>query len=83
MKSTGIADTAYFGPEAEFFIFSDVRFDAQMEGAFYHVDSPDARWNMGKDEAPNLGHNYAPREAISPHHPVMSSRTCGGKLYIP
>ena len=69
LKSTGIADTAYFGPEAEFFIFSDVRFDAQMEGAFYHVDSPDARWNMGREEEPNLGHKLRTKGGYFPTPP--------------
>lgn len=56
LKSTGIADTAYFGPEAEFFIFDDVRFDQNSREAFYHVDSVEGQWNRGKDERPNLGH---------------------------
>ncbi len=69
MKSTGIADTAYFGPEAEFFIFSDVRFDSQMQNAFYYVDSKDARWNMGKDEGPNLGHKLREKGGYFPTPP--------------
>lgn len=54
LQSTGIADTAYFGPEAEFFIFDDVRYDSGPNGAFYQVDSEEAIWNTGGGE---LGHN--------------------------
>ena len=60
MKDSGIADQAFFGPEAEFFIFSDVRFDADMSGAFYSVDAQDAVWRMGEDEQPNLGPSALP-----------------------
>ena len=55
LKSTGIADTAYFGPEAEFFVFDDVRFDQNAHEGYYHLDSVEARWNMGRQEGPNLG----------------------------
>jgi glutamine synthetase len=59
LNSTGIADTIYFGPEAEFFVFDDVRFDSQPNGSFYIVDSVEGRWNSGREEYPNLG--YKPR----------------------
>ena len=45
LKSTGIADTAFFGPEPEFFVFDDVRWGAEMQGAFYRIDSEEASWN--------------------------------------
>lgn len=69
MKASGIADKAYFGPEAEFFIFSDVRFDSQMQNAFYYVDAPDARWRMGEDEGPNLAHKLRPKGGYFPTPP--------------
>ncbi len=56
LKLTGIADTAYFGPEAEFFIFDDVRYQTSRSSGFYHVDSVEASWNSGREEHPNLGH---------------------------
>lgn len=56
LKSSGIADTAYFGPEAEFFIFDDVRFDMKPHATFYSVDSVEGAWNSGRDERPNLGY---------------------------
>ncbi|MEY3020210.1 MAG: hypothetical protein RLZZ272_1194 [Actinomycetota bacterium] len=60
LASTGIADTAYMGPEAEFFIFDSVRFDSKGHGTFYEVDSIEGAWNTGREEAGgNLG--YKPR----------------------
>src|SRR5437660_756967 len=53
LNSTGIADTAVFGPEAEFFIFDNVQFDSKSNGTFYSVDSSEAIWNSGRDELPN------------------------------
>ena len=52
LKSTGIGDTAYFGPEPEFFIFDDVRFESTCNQSFYAVDSMEGRWNTGRDEYP-------------------------------
>src|SRR5881394_1700476 len=51
LKSTGIADTAVFGPEAEFFIFDSVRFDSKPNLSYYEVDSNEAIWNSAKDES--------------------------------
>ena len=70
MKSTGIADTIYFGPEAEFFIFSNVRYSHEKQGAFYEVDAVDAEWNMGADESPNLGFKMRPKEGYFPVPPT-------------
>ncbi|RLT31339.1 MAG: type I glutamate--ammonia ligase, partial [Chloroflexi bacterium] len=50
LKTTGIADTAYFGPEAEFFLFSDVRFNQTPNSGYYFLDSPEGIWNSGKEE---------------------------------
>jgi glutamine synthetase len=50
LKSTGIADTVYFGPEAEFFVFDGIRFDSQQHTAFYEIDSIEGRWNSGRAE---------------------------------
>ena len=50
LKSTGIADTSYFGPEPEFFIFDDVRFDQNQHSAYYYIDSDEGDWNTGRDE---------------------------------
>jgi len=72
LKSTGIADTAYFGPEAEFFVFDDVRFDSVPNGCFYEVDSVEGRWNSGTDEGPNLGHKPRYKEGYFPVPPTDS-----------
>lgn len=59
LKSSGIGDIVYIGPEAEFFIFDDIRFESGSNKAFYCVDSIEGTWNSGRDEGPNLG--YKPR----------------------
>lgn len=70
LKSTGLADAAVFGPEAEFFIFDDVRFDHRQNGTFYSVDSAEAAWNTGRDEMPNLGNKIRYKEGYFPVSPV-------------
>ena len=70
--STGIADTVYFGPEAEFFIFDDVRFDSQPNGSFYVVDSVEGKWNSGREENPNLGYKPRFKEGYFPVPPTDS-----------
>ena len=59
LKSTGIGDTAYMGPEPEFFVFDDVRFDQTYNKGYYYIDSVEGHWNSGREENPNLG--YKPR----------------------
>ena len=57
LKSSGIADTAFFGPEAEFYVFDEIRFDSKVNGSFYHIDSESGHWNTGREEAGgNLGY---------------------------
>ncbi|MGH9062653.1 MAG: type I glutamate--ammonia ligase [Acidimicrobiales bacterium] len=70
LASTGIADTAYFGPEAEFFIFDDVRFAQDQHSAFYSVDSVEGIWNSGTDERPNLGFKPRYKEGYFPVPPM-------------
>lgn len=72
LNSTGIADTVYFGPEAEFFVFDDVRFDSQPNGSFYKVDSVEGRWNSGREEFPNLGYKPRYKEGYFPVPPTDS-----------
>jgi glutamine synthetase len=72
LKSTGIADTAYFGPEAEFFIFDDIRFDQTANAGYYFIDSEEGVWNSGKDEMPNLGHKPRHKEGYFPVSPIDS-----------
>ena len=72
LLSTGIADTIYFGPEAEFFIFDEIRFDTQPNSSFYFVDSIEGRWNSGKEEKPNLGYKPRYKEGYFPVPPTDS-----------
>jgi len=73
LKSTGIADTAYFGPEPEFFVLDDVRWGADMSGAFYKVDSEEADWNSERVyEDGNIGHRPGVKGGYFPVPPVDS-----------
>ena len=73
LTSTGIGDTAYFGPEAEFFIFDDVKYKADMSGASYEIQSQEAAWMTGADfEGGNLGHRPGVKGGYFPVPPVDS-----------
>ncbi len=69
LKSTGIGDTAFIGPEAEFFIFDDIRYESQTNGAFYAIDSVEGTWNTGRCEEPNLGYKPRHKEGYFPVPP--------------
>ncbi len=70
LKSTGIADTAYLGAEAEFFIFDDIRFDHKPHQGFYYIDSIEGEWNRGREEGPNLGYKLRHKEGYFPVPPA-------------
>ncbi len=70
LQTTGLADTAYFGPEAEFFIFDDVRFHQDQRSSSYSVDSVEGSWNTNRDEGPNLGHKPRYKEGYFPVPPM-------------
>ena len=70
LKSTGIADTCFIGPEAEFFVFDDVRFDQNAHEGYFHIDSSEAEWNRGRKEGPNLGHKLRHKEGYFPCPPA-------------
>jgi glutamine synthetase len=72
IKSTGIADAAFFGPEAEFFIFDDVRFDQRENQGYYFLDSTEGSWNSGREEGPNLGYKPRFKEGYFPVPPTDS-----------
>lgn len=72
MKATKIADTAYFGPEPEFFILDDVRFDQTANSGYYFIDSKEGIWNSGKEENPNLGYKPRHKEGYFPVPPTDS-----------
>jgi glutamine synthetase len=70
LKQTGIADIAFFGPEAEFFIFDDIRFDQNAHSGFFYIDSVEAEWNRGREEFPNLGYKIRHKEGYFPCAPT-------------
>jgi glutamine synthetase len=70
LKSTGIGDIAYIGPEAEFFIFDDVRFESSNNSAFYFLDSNEGTWNTGREECPNLAYKPRHKEGYFPVPPM-------------
>ncbi|MCH7981460.1 MAG: type I glutamate--ammonia ligase [Proteobacteria bacterium] len=73
LKSTGIADTAFFGPENEFFVFDHVAWDDSMQGAFYRLDSEEGAWNSGRSgDIPNTGHRPTVKGGYFPVPPVDS-----------
>jgi len=72
LKQTGIADTAYFGPEAEFFIFDDIRYDSNEFSSYYYLDSAEGKWNSGRAENPNLGYKIRHKEGYFPVPPADS-----------
>ena len=75
LKSTGIGDTAYFGPEPEFFLFDDVRWGSDMSGSFCKVDSEEASWNTEKVyEGGNMGHRPGVKGGYFPVPPVDSTQ---------
>ena len=69
LKSTGIADTAYFGAEAEFFIFDNIRFDQNAHSGFYFIDAEEGRWNSGREQN-NLGYRPRYKEGYFPVPPT-------------
>ncbi len=72
LKQTGIADTAFFGPEAEFFIFDDIRYDSNEHSSYYFLDSSEGKWNSGRVESPNLGYKPRYKEGYFPVPPTDS-----------
>src|SRR5215471_9394578 len=70
LVSTGVADSAVFGPEAEFFVFDNVQFDSKSNGTFYSVDGEEGIWNTGKDEMPNTGYKIRHKEGYFPVAPA-------------
>ena len=76
LKFTGLADTAYFGPEAEFFVFDSVKFHNEQHSAGYTIDSDEGHWNSGRDanefQGSNLGYRIRPKEGYVPVPPTDS-----------
>ncbi len=82
LKSTGIADVSYWGPEAEFYIFDDVRYDQTAHSGYYYVDSSEGAWNTGRDEGPNLGHKLRHKEGYFPVPPSDSLQDLRSEIVL-
>ena len=70
LKSTGIGDTCFMGPELEFFIFDDIRFDQNTQSSYFFIDSVEGQWNRGREEHPNLGNKLRYKEGYFPVPPA-------------
>jgi len=78
LRKSGIADISFWGPECEFFIFDDIRFDQGEHYAFYFVDSIEGEWNSGREERPNLGYKPRFKEGyfpVPPHDSLQDIRS--------
>jgi glutamine synthetase len=82
LKGSGIADVAYFGPEAEFFIFDDIRFDQNEHEGYYFIDSTEGRWNAGRVENPNLGYKPRYKEGYFPVPPTDSQQDLRSEMML-
>ena len=82
LKTTGIATTSYWGPEAEFFIFNSVRFDQNAHEGYYHIDSEEGIWNSGRNGTPNLGHRPRYKEGYFPVPPVDRLQDVRSKIML-
>jgi glutamine synthetase len=82
LKDSGIADTSYWGPEMEFFIFDDIRFDQTENCGYYYIDSAEGEWNSGRDEKPNLGYKPRYKEGYFPVPPFDSQQDLRSEIVL-
>ncbi|KKL71504.1 hypothetical protein LCGC14_2094280, partial [marine sediment metagenome] len=82
LRSTGIADTSFWGPELEFFIFDDIRFDQTENCGYYYVDSVEGEWNSGREENPNLGYKPRFKEGYFPVPPHDSFQDIRSEMIL-
>jgi len=82
LKTSGIAEVAYFGPEAEFFVFDDIRFDSTENSCYYFVDSAEGQWNTGRVEGPNLGYKPRYKEGYFPVPPMDSQQDIRSEMVL-
>jgi glutamine synthetase len=78
VKKAKVADTSYWGPELEFFVFDDIRFDQTEHSGYYFVDSIEGEWNTGREENPNLGYKPRFKEGyfpVPPHDSLQDIRS--------
>lgn len=82
LKQTGIGDTSYWGPEAEFFMFNDVRYGGGTNSSFYYVDSIEGWWKSGEDLRPNLGAQIPPKRGYFPVPPADTQQDVRSKIVL-
>ncbi len=82
LRTSGIATTCYWGPEAEFFIFNSVRYDQNAHEAYYHIDSDEGVWNSGANGKPNLGHRPRHKEGYFPVPPADRLQDVRSKIML-
>ena len=84
LKSTGIGDTAFFGPEPEFFLFDNIKFKTSISGSMVAIDDYEAAWNSDRDfpDRPNLGHRPAVKGGYFPVPPVDSSQDIRSEMCL-
>ena len=82
LKQTGIATQSFWGPEAEFFLFTDVRYGGGTNSSFYYVDSNEGWWNSGEVLKPNLGAQIAPKRGYFPTPPADTLQDVRSKIVL-
>jgi glutamine synthetase len=82
LKQTGIADLSFWGPEAEFFLFNDVRYGGSSNSSFYFVDSREGWWNSGKELNPNFGGQILPKRGYFPVPPADTLQDVRSKIVL-
>jgi glutamine synthetase len=80
LKKTGIADTCYIGPEPEFFIFDEIRFEQRQNMGFYQIDSIEGAWNTNRIEEPNLGYKPSYKGGYFPVSPTDTYHDLRGEM---
>lgn len=82
LKQTGIAETSYFGPEAEFFLFNDVRYGGGMNSSFYYIDSVEGWWQSGAELKPNFGGQIAAKRGYFPVPPSDTQQDVRSRIVL-
>jgi len=82
LRESKVADTSYWGPEAEFYIFNDIRFDQTAHSGYYFVDSKEGIWNSGAEENPNLGYKPRHKEGYFPVPPTDSIQDLRSEIVL-
>lgn len=82
LKQTGLGTTSFWGPEAEFFMFSDVRYSSGANEGYYYIDSAEGWWNSGKDLQPNFGGQIAAKRGYFPTPPTDTQQDVRSKIVL-